>query len=74
MRNRIFLFLTVFLVLLVISIYNYDILSSLVPGWHAGKHYFGKFIFVTLVLLLLISFLVTVLVELIKKIIFRTKK
>jgi hypothetical protein len=74
MKNRIYLFLTVFVIELIIVIYNFDILSSVVPVWHSGKHYFGKFIFVTLVLLILIAFIITFLIELIKKIISKIKK
>jgi len=59
MNIKIPLFLTVFLISLIIAIYNYDVLSTFVTEWHSGKHYFGKFIFVTLVLLSLFSLVVT---------------
>jgi len=74
MKNKIPLFLTLFMLSLIIAIYNYDILSSVVPRWHAGKHYFGKFIFVTLVFLIFISLILTFLIEFIKKTIFQIKK
>jgi hypothetical protein len=74
MKNRIYLFLTVFVIELIIAIYNFDILSSVIPIWHSEKHYFGKFIFVTLVLMILIALIVIFLIEWIKNIIVQIKK
>lgn len=73
MKNKIPLFILVFSISLIMAIYNYDILSSIVPEWHSGKHYFGKFIFVSLVLLTLFSLTVTFIIDWIIKIVFQRK-
>jgi len=73
MKNKIPLFIIVFIISFIIAIYNFDVLSSVVPSWHSGKHYFGKFIFVILVLLFLFSLIVTFIIGLIRKIVFQRK-
>lgn len=73
MNSKVPLFLTVFLISLIIAIYNYDVLSTFVTEWHSGKHYFSKFIFVTLVLLILFSLAVTFIIDWIIKIVFQRK-
>ena len=73
MKNKIPLFLTVFIISFITAIYNFDILISFVTGWTSGKHYFGKFIFVTLVLLTLFSLAATFIIDWIGKIVFRRK-
>ena len=73
MKNKIPLFIIVFITLLIIAIYNFDVLSSFVTGWTSGKHYFGKLIFVILVLLLLISLAVTLIIDWIRKKVFGRK-
>ena len=73
MKNKISLFIVVFVISLIVAIYNFDMLSSVVPSWHSGKHYFGKFIFVTLVLITLFSLAVTFIIDWIIKIVFQRK-
>lgn len=53
----------VFITSLFIVIYNFEVLISVVPIWQSGKHYFVKFIFVTLVLLILFSWAVTWIID-----------
>jgi hypothetical protein len=74
MKNKIPLFLTVLIISTIIVIYNFDVLSAFVTEWNSGKHYFGKFIFVILVLVILFSLAVTFIIELIRKIVFRRKR
>jgi hypothetical protein len=74
MKNKISLFIIVFITSLFIAIYNFEVLSSVVPIWHSGKHYFVKFIFVTLVLLILFSLAVTWIMDWIIKIVFHRKR
>lgn len=74
MKNKIPLFTIVFMTSLIIAIYNFDVLSSFVTGWTSGKHYFGKFIFVTLVLITLFSLVVTFIIDGIIKIVFGRKR
>ncbi len=74
MKNKIPLFLTVFIISMIIAIYNFDVLSTFVTEWHSGKHYFGKFIFVILVLVSLFSLAVTFIIELIGKMVFHRKR
>ena len=74
MKNKILLFITVFIILLIVAliaaIYNFDILNSSIPQWRDVTHSTGKFIFVVLVLLILISFVVTMFIGWIKKLFF----
>jgi uncharacterized membrane protein YedE/YeeE len=74
MKNKISLFIIVFIISMIIAIYNFDVLSTFVTEWHSGKHYFGKFIFVILVLVILFSLAVTFSIELIRKIVFQRKR
>ncbi len=74
MKNKIPLFTVVFIISFIIAVYNFDVLSSVVPSWHPEKHYFGKFIFVILVLLFLFSLIVTFIIEFIRKIVFQRKR
>ncbi len=74
MKNRIYLFLIVFVAALIIAIYNFDSLSSVIPSWQSGKHYFAKLVFVTVVLVIVFSLIVTFFIELIKEIVFGIKK
>jgi hypothetical protein len=71
MKNRIFLFLNVFIISLIsaiiIAIYNFDKINSFMLEWENMTHPIEKFIFVFIVLLLLISLLVTILIDWIKK-------
>ena len=55
MKNKIPLFIIIFVTSLIIAIYNFDVLSSDVTVWTPGKHYFGKLIFVILVFTILFS-------------------
>jgi hypothetical protein len=73
MKNKIPLFIVVFVISLIMAIYNFDVLSSFVTGWPSGKHYFGKFIFVTLVLITLFSLAVTFIIDWIIKVVFQRK-
>lgn len=72
MKSKILVFIIVFITLfiasLIIAIYNFDVLNSLVPEWNNVTHSTGKFIFVTLVSLVIISLVVTILIDWIKKI------
>jgi len=74
MKSKIPLFLTVFVVFFIVAVYNFDILSSVVTGWPSGKHFFGKFIFVTLVMLTLFSLAATFIIDWIRKAVFRRKR
>jgi len=73
MKNKISLFIIVFITSLFIVIYNFEVLISVVPFWQSGKHYFVKFIFVALVLLILFSLAVTWIIDWIIKIVFQRK-
>ena len=73
MKNKIPLFIIIFITSLIIAIYNFDVLSSFVTSWTPGKHYFGKLIFVILVLLILLSLALTFIIEWIRKIVFQRK-
>jgi uncharacterized membrane protein len=74
MKNKIPLFLTVLIIATIIAIYNFDVLSAFVTEWNSEKHYFGKFIFVILVLVILFSLVVTFLIDWIRKIVFGRKR
>jgi hypothetical protein len=73
MKNKIPLFMIVFITSLIIAIYHFDVLSSFVTEWTAGKHYFGKLIFVIIVFTVLFSLTLTFIIDWIIKIVFGRK-
>jgi len=73
MKNKIPLFLIVFLTSIIIAIYNFDVLSTFVTEWQLGKHYFGKLIFVIVVFTVLFSMALTFIIEWIRKIVIGRK-
>ena len=58
---------------IIIAIYNFDVLSSNITVWTPGKHYFGKLIFVILVITTLFSLTLTFIIDWIIKIVFGRK-
>ncbi len=78
MKNKILVFITVFIIslitALIVAIYNFDILNSSIPEWSDVTHPIEKFVFVVLVSLIIISFIMTVLIEWIKKQFFQNKR
>ncbi len=77
MKNRILLFLTVFILSLIsaiiIAIYNFDKINLLMLEWANMTHPLEKFIFVLIVLLLMISIILTLLIDWIKKLVIKKK-
>lgn len=78
MKNNILLFITVFIIAtiitLMIGIYNFEIIHSSMPEWQKVNHPMEKFFFVVLVSLIIISLIITVLIEWIKKLFFQRKR
>jgi len=74
MKNKILVFITVFILLLIVAlffaIYNFDIINSSIPEWRNVTHSTGKFVFVVLVSFIITSFVVTMIIEWIKKLFF----
>ena len=77
MKSTILLFITVFIIAtiitLMIGIYNFETLNSSIPEWQKVKQQMEKFFFVVIVSLILISVVITVLLEWIKKLFFKRK-
>lgn len=78
MKSTILLFITVFIIAtiitLMIGIYNFETLNSSIPEWQKVNHPMEKFFFVVIVSLILISMVITVLLEWIKKLFFKRKR
>jgi hypothetical protein len=78
MKSTILLFITVFIIAtiitLMIGIYNFETLNSSIPEWQKVNHPLEKFFFVVLVSLIIISLIITVLLEWIKKLFFQNKR
>ena len=78
MKNNILLFITVFIIAtiitLMIGIYNFEMLNSSIPEWKKVNHPMEKFFFVVLVSLIIISLIITLLIEGIKKLFFQNKR
>lgn len=77
MKSTILLFITVFTISIVITlmvgIYNFEILNSSIPAWQKVNHPMEKFFFVVIVSLILLSIIITILLEWIKKLFFQRK-
>lgn len=78
MKSTILLFITVFTISIVLTlmvgIYNFEILTSSIPEWQKVNHPIEKFVFVVVVSLILISLIITVLIQWFKKLLFQNKR
>ena len=73
MKNKLPLFIIIFITTLIIAVYNFDVLSSDVTVGTPGKHYFEKLIFVILVFTVLFSLTLSFIIDWIIKIVFGRK-
>jgi len=78
MKSTILLFITVFIIAtiitLMIGIYNFETLNSSIPEWEKVNHPMEKFFFVVIVSLIIVSLIITVLLEWVKKLFFQNKR